>query len=180
MKGGVFLDKINTKHQRDIGYTNEQSKHKKKSQKNGLKRSKHKHEYIWVRIFRFTKDDKRMSLAKVCTVCNKIGNIYFLINGLIPSYIESELKDTDINKLPVYMVDKFWGKFAYPSNTILEYEGHKAEVHYSQEDDIVVGHVLDIEDSLNITGRTYEELTKALKNSIEDYFLIKDKIKQDN
>ena len=121
-----------------------------------------------------------MSLAKVCTVCNKIGNIYFLINGLIPSYIEDELKDSDLDKLPVYVVNKFWGKFAYPPNTILEYEGYKADVHYSQEDNIVVGHVLDIEDSLNIAGKTYEELTKALKNSIEDYFLIKDKIKQED
>ena len=46
---------------------------------------------------------------------------------------------------------------------ILEYKGYQALVEYDRDDDIFVGKVLGINDSLNFHGKNTKELTRMFK-----------------
>lgn len=46
-------------------------------------------------------------------------------------------------------------------NSMLEYKGYHASVEYDAEDDILVGEVLGITDSLNFHGRSLDEIKKC-------------------
>ena len=54
-------------------------------------------------------------------------------------------------------------------NTLLEYKGYHGSVEYDADDNILVGEVLGIDDSLNFHGSSIEELTAAFHNCIDNY-----------
>lgn len=52
---------------------------------------------------------------------------------------------------------------------LLEYNGYHAKIEMSIEDEIFVGSVLGINDSLNFYGNTISELKEAFETCIDDY-----------
>jgi predicted HicB family RNase H-like nuclease len=51
----------------------------------------------------------------------------------------------------------------------MEYEGYHAKIEFNQEDQIFVGHVLGINDSINFHGQSVQELTIEFQNSVKNY-----------
>lgn len=54
-------------------------------------------------------------------------------------------------------------------NTMLEYKGYHATIEYDADDEIFVGKVFGIADSLNFHGTSIDELKKMFEQSIENY-----------
>lgn len=52
---------------------------------------------------------------------------------------------------------------------VYEYKGYKASVKYDAEDNIYVGEVLDIKDSLNFHGCSVSEAEKMFRQSVDNY-----------
>ena len=61
-------------------------------------------------------------------------------------------------------------------NSMLEYKGYRAMVEYDAEDDIFVGEVFGIADSLNFHGTSVAELKEMFKQSIDNYLELCEKI----
>jgi predicted HicB family RNase H-like nuclease len=55
---------------------------------------------------------------------------------------------------------------------MMKYKGYKATIGYDKDDNIFVGEVFGVEDSLNFHGHSIEELEKAFKDCIENYLSI--------
>lgn len=55
------------------------------------------------------------------------------------------------------------------ANNCIEYKGYIARVEYSAEDELLVGTVVGIEDSLSFHGETAMEMKAALKETIDGY-----------
>ena len=51
----------------------------------------------------------------------------------------------------------------------MEYKGYKAAIEYDSEDNILVGRVLGIADTLVFHGESVDELNKMFKQSIDNY-----------
>ena len=51
----------------------------------------------------------------------------------------------------------------------MEFEGYHAKIEFDQDDQIFVGHVLGINDSVNFHGQSVDELTTAFHNSVLNY-----------
>lgn len=54
-------------------------------------------------------------------------------------------------------------------SSLLEYKGYHAKIVYDSEDDIFVGEVIGINDSLNFHGTSIVELKRSFVDSIENY-----------
>lgn len=54
-------------------------------------------------------------------------------------------------------------------NSLMEYKGYHAKIDYDEEDNIFVGQVLGINDSLNFHGSSVSELQESFHNSIDNY-----------
>ncbi len=54
-------------------------------------------------------------------------------------------------------------------NSAMEYNGYRAVISYDQEDDMFIGEVLGIKDSLNFYGNTMKELKESFHQSIDNY-----------
>lgn len=54
-------------------------------------------------------------------------------------------------------------------NSTMEYNGYRAVISYDQEDDMFIGEVLGIKDSLNFYGNTTKELKESFHQSIDNY-----------
>ena len=54
-------------------------------------------------------------------------------------------------------------------NSMMEYKGHYASIEYDAEDNIFVGEVFGITDSLNFHGTSVEELEEMFHQSIDNY-----------
>lgn len=52
----------------------------------------------------------------------------------------------------------------------LDYKGYRAIIKYNEEDQILVGEVLDIIDSLNFHASSLLEAEQIFKQSIDNYF----------
>ena len=52
---------------------------------------------------------------------------------------------------------------------ILEYKGYHAKIEFSSDDNIFIGSVIGINDSLNFHGTTVDELKEQFKICIDDY-----------
>lgn len=61
-------------------------------------------------------------------------------------------------------------------NSMLEYKGYRAMVKYDAEDNIFVGEVFGIADSLNFHGTSVAELKETFEKSIDNYFELCEKI----
>ena len=53
--------------------------------------------------------------------------------------------------------------------SLMEHEGYHAKIEFDQEDQIFVGRVLGINDSINFHGRSVQELTDEFHNAIANY-----------
>ena len=54
-------------------------------------------------------------------------------------------------------------------SSLMECEGYHAKIEFDQEDQIFVGHVLGINDSINFHGRSVDELKEEFRNAVENY-----------
>ena len=54
-------------------------------------------------------------------------------------------------------------------NSMLEYNGYHATITYDADDDLFVGQVFGITDSLNFHGSSIEELKQTFAQSIDNY-----------
>jgi predicted HicB family RNase H-like nuclease len=54
-------------------------------------------------------------------------------------------------------------------NSLMKYNGYHAKIEFDQEDEIFIGHVLGINDSINFHGQSVAELTEEFHNAIENY-----------
>ncbi len=53
---------------------------------------------------------------------------------------------------------------------LMEYKGYHAGIEYDEDDEIFVGKVIGIADSLNFHGTTVSELKEAFHQSVDNYF----------
>lgn len=60
--------------------------------------------------------------------------------------------------------------------SMLEYKGYHAVIRYDADDDLFVGEVFGITDSLNFHGTSIEELKKMFAQSIDNYLELCEKI----
>ena len=116
--------------ERRIPLEKEEPKHKKKSQGNGLPRSKHKHIYETVLLTKyyhgtdFKTGAPRITVmtypTKVCTICGRIGEIdydesYYVKGNKAARWLSchsNDLSEKALN-LPKWHADDFWDKFAH-------------------------------------------------------------------
>lgn len=61
-------------------------------------------------------------------------------------------------------------------NSMLEYKGYHASIEYDAEDNIFVGEVFGIADSLNFHGTSIDELHEMFEQSVENYLELCNKI----
>lgn len=61
-------------------------------------------------------------------------------------------------------------------NSMLEYKGYHAIIEYDADDNIFVGEVFGITDSLNFHGSSVDELTQMFHQSIDNYLALCEKI----
>ena len=54
-------------------------------------------------------------------------------------------------------------------SSLMEYNGYHAKVEFDSEDQIFIGHVLGINDSLNFHGESVKELTQSMHVCIDNY-----------
>ena len=54
-------------------------------------------------------------------------------------------------------------------NSMMEYKGYRATVEFDAEDNIFVGQVFGINDSINFHGKSVEELKEMFRQSIDNY-----------
>jgi hypothetical protein len=105
----------------------EETKYKKKSKNKGLPRSKHKHTYETVLLYRYShfinvitgKEDVSESVVptKICSICNRIDDVdlsyyrYETVNDFMFVFKKRELKEKAFD-LPKYYVNDYFDKFA--------------------------------------------------------------------
>ena len=54
-------------------------------------------------------------------------------------------------------------------SSLMEYNGYHAKVEFDSEDQIFIGYVLGINDSLNFHGKSAKELTQSMHDCIDNY-----------
>ncbi len=54
-------------------------------------------------------------------------------------------------------------------SSLMEYKNYHAKIEFDEEDNIFVGQILGINDSLNFHGSSVSELQEAFNDSIENY-----------
>ena len=108
---------------------NEEPKHRKKSKGNGLPRSKHKHLYETVLLYRYyhhtdlaTGGDKlSVSFAptRVCTICGRVEHVdndpsYYTYEPIknLPFICKEKILTEKALNLPKWYLEDYWDKFA--------------------------------------------------------------------
>ena len=54
-------------------------------------------------------------------------------------------------------------------NSLMKYKGYHAKIEFDQDDQIFVGHVLGINDSVNFHGESVKELSNSFRDAINNY-----------
>ena len=54
-------------------------------------------------------------------------------------------------------------------SSLMEYKGYHAKIEYDNDDEIFVGHVLGLTDSLNFHGESIKELNSSMRDCIDNY-----------
>lgn len=75
-----------------------------------------------------------------------------------------------MNDILIYMERKI------KMSSMLEYKGYHASIEYDADDNIFVGEVFGIVDSLNFHGTTVEELKQVFEQSVDNYLELCKKI----
>ena len=52
---------------------------------------------------------------------------------------------------------------------VIQYRGYHAKIDYSSEDNMLIGSVINIRDSLHFHGNSIAEITQSFHNSIDNY-----------
>ncbi len=52
---------------------------------------------------------------------------------------------------------------------VIQYRNYHAKIEYSAEDNMLIGSVINIQDSLNFHGSSIEEITQAFHDSVDNY-----------
>lgn len=52
---------------------------------------------------------------------------------------------------------------------MLEYKGYHADIKYDSEDDILIGSIFGINDSINFHGSSVPEITEIFHQSVDHY-----------
>lgn len=108
---------------------NEEPKHRKKSKGNGLPRSKHKHIYETVLLYRYyhhtdlaTGGDKMsesFAPTKVCTICGRVDYVdndpsYYTYEPIknLPFLCKEKILTEKALNLPKWYLEDYWDKFA--------------------------------------------------------------------
>jgi predicted HicB family RNase H-like nuclease len=52
---------------------------------------------------------------------------------------------------------------------MIEYKGYKASIEFDDEDQVIVGRVLDIQDTITFHGESVPQFEKAFHQSINSY-----------
>ncbi|MBQ6663378.1 MAG: type II toxin-antitoxin system HicB family antitoxin [Firmicutes bacterium] len=59
---------------------------------------------------------------------------------------------------------------------LMEYNGYHAQIEFDSEDQIFVGSVIGINDSLSFHGSSVDELKKNFKQSVDNYLVLCEKV----
>ncbi|MBP5305707.1 MAG: type II toxin-antitoxin system HicB family antitoxin, partial [Lachnospiraceae bacterium] len=54
-------------------------------------------------------------------------------------------------------------------SSLMEYKGYHAKIEYDNDDEIFVGHVLGLTDSLNFHGESIKEFNSSMRDCIDNY-----------
>ncbi len=54
-------------------------------------------------------------------------------------------------------------------NSTMQYKGYQANVVYEAEDDLLVGHIMHINDIIGFHGTSLKEVKAAFKEAVDDY-----------
>lgn len=60
---------------------------------------------------------------------------------------------------------------------LIKYKGFQAKVHFDDEDNLYVGEVIDILDSVNFPGTTMDEAERVFPKSIDNYLKLRNELK---
>lgn len=55
------------------------------------------------------------------------------------------------------------------ASNLLEYKGYHAKIEFSSEDNLLIGKVCWVNDSLTFEGETISEITEAFRDTIDEY-----------
>ena len=55
--------------------------------------------------------------------------------------------------------------------TIVHYKCYSGEIHFSKEDNLFVGQIINIVDSINFHGKTIEDCIVYFYKSVDEYIL---------
>ena len=56
-----------------------------------------------------------------------------------------------------------------PAGEALKYKGYTGTIEYDAEDDLLVGHIVEINDSIGFHGSTMEEIEASFNDAVENY-----------
>ena len=56
-------------------------------------------------------------------------------------------------------------------NTTMKYKGYSAHVVYEADDDLLVGHIMNINDIISFHGTSLKEMRAAFKEAVDDYLV---------
>jgi predicted HicB family RNase H-like nuclease len=59
---------------------------------------------------------------------------------------------------------------------MLEYKGYYANVKYSKEDKLFIGHVAGMKDYISFQGETVSEISDSFRNAVNDYLAFCEKV----
>ena len=54
-------------------------------------------------------------------------------------------------------------------NTMMNYKGYSAHIVYEADDDLLVGHIMNINDIISFHGASLKEIKSAFKEAVDDY-----------
>ena len=60
---------------------------------------------------------------------------------------------------------------------LIKYKGFQAKVHFDDEDNLYVGEVIDILDSVNFNGTTMDEAERVFPKLIDNYLKLRNELK---
>lgn len=63
---------------------------------------------------------------------------------------------------------------------ILKYKGYEGYVHFSTEDNLYYGWILDIKDLVDYNSESYDDIEKEFHLAVDDYIQFKREISRDD
>ena len=54
-------------------------------------------------------------------------------------------------------------------NSMMKFKGYNAQIVYDAEDDLLVGHIMNINDIISFHGTSVKEIKAAFKEAVDDY-----------